>query len=180
MWLVIAVVLIAGIGGGYLYLSMASLYVTPGGITLLRPPKHWHVRASTLTWDTQDQPRGEHIEFLAVENPPTNPVVPPYIFVNLGPETATLTGENYISDLKREIRSVGGEVMSERPITIAGATGYDLELTAVEDGMNLRSRVVVLNKEGMLYQITAVAQERYWAEHSKLFDKAIASLKLTR
>ena len=178
VWFSIAIMLIS-VGGGVYFYTQSQAYVTPGGVTLMHLPQGWQSHAEALTWDTQNLSRGEHIESAPRVNP-AEALVPPYIIVNLGPETSSITVENYVRDLKREIPLAGGRIVSEQPINIAEASGYDLELTMSEEGMSLRSRVVVLRKEGMIYQITAVAEERDWIEYSSSFDKAIASLKLTR
>lgn len=176
----IAVVLVAIVAGGYFYFLKPGVYVTPGGITLLQSPKGWQVKADTLTWDTQNQPKGEHIEFTPAERSAATSITPPYIIVNLGPETPSITVEGYVSDLKREIQSVGGTISNEEAISIAGATGRSLELTAKEDGMDVHSRVVVVMKEGTVYQLTAVAEEKDWLTQSSVFEKVIQSLQLTR
>lgn len=167
---------LVGAGGWYWYSMQPTVYVTPGGVTLLSVPSEFKVTADTLTWDTQTESRGESITLQKT----TGALTLPYVIINLGPLTEEITADKYIEDLITEINQAGGKVLRREPFGSGGGIGHRLEVEAVEDGISIRGYVVALDKEDMTYQISAVTRETDWVTDMKTFDKVISSLILTR
>lgn len=176
IWIGVVLVTVVAVGGWYWYSIQPTVYVTPGGVTLLKVPRDFVVTADTLTWDTQTEPRGEHIELTQTNGARTLP----YIIINLGPRTNEITAEKYIEETIAEINQSGESVLRRESIGVGGGTGYRLEVSATEDGASVRGYIVALDKGDMVYEMTAVARETEWATNKKTFEKIINSLILTR